>query len=93
MAADATVDLASVDVPQLEALVAQFYGAGTQEQVRAAARARAPRFHALRAHAAATCARRVPAGGLQPAVCCWLLATCGGSPLPRRARGGDRARR
>lgn len=30
----ATIDLNAIDVPQLEALVGQFYGAGTQEQVR-----------------------------------------------------------
>lgn len=31
----AAIDLNAIDVPQLEGLVAQFYGAGTQEQVRA----------------------------------------------------------
>jgi hypothetical protein len=31
------IDLNAVDVPQLEALVAQFYGAGTQDQVGARA--------------------------------------------------------
>lgn len=33
-AAAAPLDLNTIDVPQLEALVEQFYGAGTQEQVR-----------------------------------------------------------
>lgn len=36
----AAIDLNAIDVPQLEGLVAQFYGAGTQEQVRARRRRR-----------------------------------------------------
>lgn len=39
--AAATIDINTIDVPQLEGLVAQFYGAGTQEQVRTSVRARA----------------------------------------------------
>jgi hypothetical protein len=35
--AASVIDISAVDVPQLEALVAQFYGAGTQDQVRAGA--------------------------------------------------------
>ena len=40
------VDITAVDVPQLEGLVAQFYGAGTQDQVRALAGSNSVRLRA-----------------------------------------------
>ena len=66
------LDLASIDVPQLEALVAQFYGAGTAEQVRGAGGGRADARVRTRAHDARAAPRlpRLP----RP------------RPRPRRAR-------